>query len=216
MTFHAKTYTNGFPLNGRGKRLSNGVRTVNQAVWNGFIERLNGLLSFPNGQPNRLNGSWNFSNGSPKRSNGSWNFSNGLPKCSNGLWNFPNGLPKRSNGLWNFSNGLPKRSNSLWNPPNGLSKRLNSFWNFRLKSFFTRAFSCSWLSLFGIFTVQSKIMHKQELPQKEVFLQLIAGRLSLSPGNRARTSLRWHDIKRCAEFFRSVHKLPFLWHFAWS
>ena len=109
MTFHAKTYTNGFPLNGQDERLSNGLRTVNQAVWNGFIERLNGLLSIPNGQPYRLKGS-------PKRSNG---------------------LPKRSNGLWNFPNGLPQRSNGLWNPPNGLSKRSNGLWNFWLKSFFT-------------------------------------------------------------------------------
>ena len=57
VTFHAKTYTNGFPLNGLNKRLSNGLRTVYQAVQNGFIERLNGLLSIPNGQANRSNGS---------------------------------------------------------------------------------------------------------------------------------------------------------------
>ena len=39
-----KTYTNGSLLNSQDKRLSNGLRTVNQAVWDGFIEQLNGLL----------------------------------------------------------------------------------------------------------------------------------------------------------------------------
>ena len=122
VTFHAKMYTNSFPLNCWNERLSNGLRTVSQAVRNGFIERLNGLLTIPNRQANRSNGSWNFSNGL-------WNFSNGLSKLSNGLWNLPNGLSKRSNGLGNLPNGLWKQSNNSWHLPNDL-------WNFRLNSFF--------------------------------------------------------------------------------
>ena len=70
VTFHMKTYTNGFPLNGWDEQPSNGLRMVYQAVWNGFIQQLNSLLSILNGQPNRLNDSWNFSNGLPKRLNG--------------------------------------------------------------------------------------------------------------------------------------------------
>ena len=85
VTSHVKTYTNGFPLNGWNARLSNGLETAYQAVWNGWNwtaerlmnfseriamngwtahekfrtdghERVNGLLII-------LNGSWKFLNG---------------------------------------------------------------------------------------------------------------------------------------------------------
>lgn len=36
VTFHAKTCTNGFPLNGWNKRPLNGLQTGHQAVWNRF------------------------------------------------------------------------------------------------------------------------------------------------------------------------------------
>ena len=32
VTFHGKTYTNGFPLNGQNERLPNGSQTGHQAV----------------------------------------------------------------------------------------------------------------------------------------------------------------------------------------
>lgn len=41
VTFHAKTCTNGFLLNGWDERLSNSLQTVNLDVWNGCIKRLN-------------------------------------------------------------------------------------------------------------------------------------------------------------------------------
>ena len=39
VTFHAKTYTNGFPLKVWDKGLLNCLWMVYQAIWNGFIER---------------------------------------------------------------------------------------------------------------------------------------------------------------------------------
>ena len=70
VTFHAKTYTNDYPLNGQ-KLTANGRLT--SAIW-----------KCSNALPNVSNGRSNISNGLRKRSNGQLKKSNGLSKCSNG------------------------------------------------------------------------------------------------------------------------------------
>ena len=44
VTSHAKTYTNGFPLNGWNARLSNGWETAHEAVWNGWNRTADNLF----------------------------------------------------------------------------------------------------------------------------------------------------------------------------
>ena len=55
MTFHGKTYSNGYPL--KGQKLMANERTTND-----YIECANGLLNPFNGQANISNGLQKFSN----------------------------------------------------------------------------------------------------------------------------------------------------------
>ena len=49
VTFHGKTYTNGYPLNGQ-------KLTGNERITNAFVERPNGLLNVFNGRAKISNG----------------------------------------------------------------------------------------------------------------------------------------------------------------
>ena len=70
VTFHAKTYTNDYRLNGQ-KLTANGRLT-------------NATLKCSNALPNVSNGRSNISNRLRKRSNGQLKKSHRLSKCSNG------------------------------------------------------------------------------------------------------------------------------------